>query len=85
MPTMEKFIDSLTHDQGKIIYMDLIKEPKTNSITIQDGKGSFNKEYKHKLKEKQKEKEGYSKPFKYSSGSKEYSKSKENKKKKGKK
>jgi hypothetical protein len=49
---MENFIDSLTHDQGKLIYMGLIKKPKKDALTIQDGKWPFNKKYNKKVKEK---------------------------------
>jgi hypothetical protein len=78
MPTMDQFIDSLTHEQEKLIHMGLIKDPKAHALTMHDGKGSS----KHNGKEKQNEKEGYSKPFNDSSGSKDSSYSK--KKKKGK-
>jgi hypothetical protein len=54
MPTMEQFIDSLTHEQEKLIQMGLIKEPKAHALTMQDGKGSSNKKSKQKGKEKQK-------------------------------
>jgi hypothetical protein len=83
MPTMEKFIDSITHEQMKLIQMGLIKEPKAHALTMQDGNGSSNQNSKWKGKEKHKEKEGYSKPFKDSLGSKDSSNSK-GKKKKGK-
>jgi hypothetical protein len=53
--------------------MGLMKDPKSHALTMYDGKGSS----------KQNKKEGYSKPFKYSSGSKDSSNSK-GKKKKGK-
>jgi hypothetical protein len=36
MPTMERFIDSLTHDQAKLIQMGLIKEPKAHALTMQN-------------------------------------------------
>jgi hypothetical protein len=52
MPTMEKFVDSLTREWKKLIYMGLIKEPKSHELTMKDGKGSSNKKYKHKRKEK---------------------------------
>ena len=72
MPTMDQFIDSLTHEQKKLIQMGLIKDPKAHALTMHDGKGSS----------KQNEKEGYSKPFNDSSGSKDSLDSKKNKKEK---
>jgi hypothetical protein len=79
---MEKFVDSLTHEQEKLIQMSLIKDPKELALTMHDEKGSS----KHKGKGKshlEPKKDGYSKPFNNSSGSKDSSNSK--KKKKGKK
>jgi hypothetical protein len=43
MTTMEKFIDSLTQKQEKLIQMGLIKEPKAHALPMQDEKGSSNK------------------------------------------
>jgi hypothetical protein len=40
MPTMDQFIDSLTHEQEKLIHMGLIKDPKAHALTMHDGKGS---------------------------------------------
>jgi hypothetical protein len=76
MPTMDQFIDSLTHEKEKIIQMGLIKDPKAHALTIHDGKRSFKQNKKEKLNEK----EGYSKPFNDSLGSKDSSNSKKNKK-----
>jgi hypothetical protein len=73
MPTMDQFVDSLTHEQKKPIQMGLIKDPKAHALTMHDGKGSSN----HKSKQN---KEGYSKPFNDSSGSKDSSDSKKRKK-----
>jgi hypothetical protein len=78
IPTMDQFIDSLTHEQEKLIHMVLIKDLKAHALTMHDEKGSS----KQKGKEKQNEKEGYSKAFNDSSSSKDSSNSK--KKKKGK-
>jgi hypothetical protein len=78
MPTMDQFIDSISHDKEKLIQMGLIKDPKAHALTMHDGKGLS----KQNRKEKHHEKEGYSKPFNYSPGSKDSSNSK--KKKKGK-
>ena len=75
MPTIEKFIDSLTHEQEKIIHMDLIKDPKAHALTMHDGKWSS----KHNGKERHNEKEEYSKPFNDSSSSKDSSDSKKKK------
>jgi hypothetical protein len=46
MPTVEQFVDSLTHEQEKLIQMCLIKEPEAHEFTIQDRKGSSNKKSK---------------------------------------
>jgi hypothetical protein len=54
IPTMEQFVDSLTHEQEKLIQMGLIKEPKAHVLTMQDGKGSSDKKSKQKGKEKHK-------------------------------
>jgi hypothetical protein len=38
MPTMEHFIDSLTHEKEKLIQMGLIRDPKAHALTMHDGK-----------------------------------------------
>jgi hypothetical protein len=38
MPTMDQFIDSLTHEQEKLIHMGLIEDPKAHAVTMHDGK-----------------------------------------------
>jgi hypothetical protein len=78
MPTMNQFVDSLTHEQEKLIQMGLIKYPKAHALTMHDEKGSS----KQNWKEKQNEKEEYSKPFNDSSGSKDSLDSKKKKKEK---
>jgi hypothetical protein len=86
MPMMAQFIESLTQEQTKLIYMGLMKYPKAHALTMHDRKGSSNQKSKQKRKEllhPESKKEGYSKPFKDSSGSKDSSNSK-GKKKKGK-
>jgi hypothetical protein len=67
IPTMDQFIDSITHEKQKSIHMGLIKDPREHAFTMHDGKGSS----KLSKKEKHNKKEGYCKPFKNSSGFKE--------------
>jgi hypothetical protein len=40
MPTLAQFIESLTQEQTKLIYMGLMKYPKAHALTMHDGKGS---------------------------------------------
>jgi hypothetical protein len=71
MPTLARFIESLTQEKTKLIQMGLMKDPKAHALTMHDRQGSS----------KQNGKEGYSKPFNDSSSSKDSS---DSKKKKGK-
>jgi hypothetical protein len=73
---MAQFVESLTQEQTKLIHMSLIKDPKSNSVTMHDGRGSS----EQNGKEKQNEKDGYSKPFNDCSSSKDSSYFKKNKK-----
>jgi hypothetical protein len=82
MPTMDQFIDYLTHEKKKLIQMGLIKDSKEHALNMHDGKGSSKQKGKGKLQHPEPKKEAYSKPFNDSSGSKDSSDSK--KKKKGK-
>jgi hypothetical protein len=73
MPSLEKFIESLTQEQTKLINMGKIKGPKVHALTVQDRIG--HQYQKSKDKEKRKphanpNKEGYSKPFNDASRSK---------------
>jgi hypothetical protein len=38
IPTMDKFVDSLTREKEKLIHMGLIKDPKAHALTMHDGK-----------------------------------------------
>jgi hypothetical protein len=48
IPTMAQFIESLTQEWKKLIQMGLMKDPKSNALTMHDEKGSSNKKLKHK-------------------------------------
>jgi hypothetical protein len=39
IPTMDQFIDSLAHEQEKLIHMGLIRYPKEHALIMHDGKG----------------------------------------------
>jgi hypothetical protein len=62
IPTLARFIESLTQEKTKFIQIGLMKDPKAHALTMHDGKGSS----------KQNGKEGYSKPFNDSSGSRDF-------------
>jgi hypothetical protein len=71
--SLEAFIESLTQEKNKLIYMGKIKGPKAHALTVQDGSGHQYQKSKYKDKMKahaNTKKEGYSKPINDASGSK---------------
>jgi hypothetical protein len=73
IPSLEKFIESLTQEQTNLINMAKIKGPKAHGITVEYGSDHQYQKSKYKDKRKAHEnpkKEGYSKPFNDASGSK---------------
>jgi hypothetical protein len=47
-PTIDQFIDSLTHEQKKIVHMGLIRDPNEHALTMLYGKGSSKQNKKEK-------------------------------------
>jgi hypothetical protein len=73
MLTLDKFIDSLTHEKDNLIKMGIIKEPNAHALVVHERTNTSNSNSKKKRKGKvhaETKKEGYSKPFYYSSRSK---------------
>jgi hypothetical protein len=71
MSTLDQLIESLIHEQDKIIKMGIIKEPNENALDMHDINNTSNSKSKQKIKGKlhaNPNKEGYSKPFDDSSG-----------------
>jgi hypothetical protein len=52
IPFLEAFIESLTQEKNKLIYMGKIKDPKVHAFTGKDGRSHQN----HKSKDKDKRK-----------------------------
>ena len=73
MPTLDQFIQSLAHEQDKLIKMGIIKGPNAHALDVHESSDTSNPKTKQKGKGKvhaKPKKEGYSKPFDDSSGSK---------------
>jgi hypothetical protein len=72
MPSLEDFIESMTQEQTKLIYMGTIKGPRAHAVIMKYGSQKYKKsksKYKFKANAHSK-KEGYTKPFTDASGSK---------------
>ena len=73
MPTLDQFIESLLHEQDKLISMGTIKGPNAHALALHENNNTSNPKSKHKVKGKahsEPKKEGHSKPLDDSSGSK---------------
>jgi hypothetical protein len=71
--TLDQFIESLMHEQYKLIKMGIIKGPNVHALVVHERNNTSNSKSKKKGKGKvhaEPKKEGYSKPFDDSSGSK---------------
>jgi hypothetical protein len=70
MSTLDHFIESLMHEQDKLIKMGIIKGPNVHALVVHEIKKTSNSKYKKKGKGKlhvEPNKEGRSKPFDVSS------------------
>jgi hypothetical protein len=52
MPTLENFIESITHEQAKLIQMDLIKDSKAHALIVHDSINKYDLKVKKKGKGK---------------------------------
>jgi hypothetical protein len=52
MPTLEEFIESITHEQDKLIQMGLIKDSKVHALDVDDNNNKSYQKFKHKGKGK---------------------------------